>query len=445
MASIVGEDEMMYEFNSHLLASALELKMPDSGATKLLELDWKPILSDDTVEKLMVTVRDVTELKALEAQAQSQQEELKIIGEILSIESRKFEEFIEGAFKYTQMCADIIEKTPNKDFNVIAELFRNIHTVKGNARTYGFLAITEVTHHVEQKYDELRKDETVPWEPVPLREELSQVFEVLETYKGVYQDKLGGGSGKGGANIQLDKVKVNALLEKINAIGSEPVPQSVRGIVSDTFATLISMQANPVSQVLSDIIISVNSLAKELGKSQPAIAISDNNVLIKQEIHSVLNDIFMHIFRNSIDHGIEGDEERLGKNKESFGTITVNTVIRDNKADIEISDNGRGLALKKILAKARENGVFPDDYSPTDLEVGNVIFSSGVSTAQAVTEVSGRGVGLDAAKGFIESQGGGIAIVFTDDNEGGDFRSFKTVVTIPSQFFLIPPQFEKIA
>lgn len=445
VASIVGEDEMMYEFNSHLLGSTLELSMPDTEAMKLLELDWKPIIGHDIVEKLMVTVRDVTELKALEAQAQAQQEELKIIGEILSIDNRKFEEFIEGAFKYTSMCADIIEKHAFKDLSAIAELFRNIHTVKGNARTYGFLAITEVTHQVEQKYDELRKDESVPWEPVPLREELEQVFDILKVYKGVYNDKLGGGSGKGGANVQLDKDKVNALLQKINAIGSEDVPSSVRRIVSDTFETLIGMQANPVSEVLADIVISVNSLAKELGKSQPAIAISDNNVLIKQEIHSVLNDIFMHIFRNSIDHGIEADEERLANSKEAFGTITVNTVIRDDKADIEISDNGRGLALKKILEKAQENGVFAEGDSPSDLEVGNVIFSSGVSTAQAVTEVSGRGVGLDAAKGFIESQGGGITIVFTDDNEGGDFRSFKTVVTIPNQFFLIPPQFEKIA
>lgn len=162
VASIVGEDAMMYEFNSHLLVTELTLEFPDKP-NKLIELDWDPIIDDQDDHQLMVTVRDVTALKALQAEAEGQKQELMIIGEILSVDADKFSDFIEGLASFVDKCRTIIEQTEQKDLGKLAELFRNIHTVKGNARTYGLKHITDTVHRIENTYDQLRKNEDMQW------------------------------------------------------------------------------------------------------------------------------------------------------------------------------------------------------------------------------------------------------------------------------------------
>ncbi len=177
--AIVGEDAMMYEFNSHCLVSELTIVMED-GRHKILELDWDPITSDDeVVEKLMITVRDVTELRQLEAAAQDQKKELELIGEVLAVDAGKFAEFLRSSKQFMAACHQAIRNNTTKEHDVIAELFRNIHTVKGNARTYGLSYLTNVVHDVETTYDVLRGGAEIEWDQQALLEELEEAQEVL--------------------------------------------------------------------------------------------------------------------------------------------------------------------------------------------------------------------------------------------------------------------------
>ena len=443
--AIVGEDEMMYEFNSHCLLTEMTIKV-EGDREKILELDWDPITNeDDEVDKLMVTVRDVTELKALEAEAEGQKQELAIIGEILAVDAAKFSDFIKTSEDFISECRGIIEATPEKDLDAIANLFRCMHTVKGNARTYALKNITDIVHEIESTYDDLRKNEEVKWDNAQLLEDLSGAEEIVGRYAEVFREKLGR-DGEVTGGVSLDPERVSSWLESIKSLTETSLPANVKGVVSEAYSLLISVDAQPLSEVISDVVDSANSLADQLGKGKPIMDIEDADILIESEAESTLNNIFMHVFRNAMDHGIEGIEERLEKGKPESGTIQLHVSREDEFANLSISDDGRGLAISRIYKMAIEKGVYEADAPrPSATEIANLIFSSGFSTADEVTDVSGRGVGMDAVKGFLEKAGGGIDVVLGGGAEDDDFRTFTTNIKIPSSFYKVALDFDKTA
>ena len=431
VASIVGEDSMMYDFNSHLLASEIRIRLPEQD-DKFLDLDWDPILDEnDTVVKLMVTVRDVTELRALQAAAEEQKQELNMIGEILSVSPAKFIEFIDTSNDFIAKCRHAIETTNEKSADVLAALFRNIHTVKGNARTYGFKRITDTVHLVENTYDELRKNEELPWEPEKLLEELATAEAAVTTYSNIYSEKLNMASGSD-AGSQIEQGLADSLVQRISELDGQPVSSNVVTIVKDTYRALASIDAKPIDVVIGDVVDSVKSLAVELEKAEPVIEINPGEVLLRAETHSMLNNIFMHVMRNAIDHGIESMAERVEKRKPEYGTIRLDTQVDGDMVRFSVSEDGRGIALTKIYEKAIEKGIYDANAErPPAEDIANLIFHSGFSTAEQVTEVSGRGVGMEAVKQFLDSEGGGIAVELADGDDKADFRQFRTVISLP--------------
>lgn len=433
--AIVGEDEMMYDFNSHCLMTEMNIRLED-GREKILELDWDPIISlEGEVDKLMVTVRDVTELKALEAEAEGQKRELAIIGEILAVDAAKFSDFISTSEDFLAECRGLIEANDEKDLDIIANLFRAMHTVKGNARTYGLSQITDIVHEVESTYDDLRKNDDVIWNQASLLEELSGAEEIIGKYAFVFKDKLGR-DGEAESGISLDPARVSTWLDNIKTLTQSPLEENVKGVVSEAYSMLMSMEAQPIDEVISDVIESANSLAEQLGKGKPNIEINNSGILVKSAAHSTLNNIFMHVFRNAMDHGIEGIDERLEKGKAESGTISLDVSYAGELANLAIKDDGRGIAISRIYKMAIEKGIYEADApKPSASEIANLIFSSGFSTADEVTDVSGRGVGMDAVKGFLEKEGGSIEVILDEGNEDDDFRSFTTNIRIPASFY----------
>ena len=143
----------------------------EDGRTKALELSWSPIVGEgDVVEKLMVCVRDVTELKRLANEASTQKRELEMIGEILSVSQEKFQDFMQTSMAFVDENRTLTEQASGPTAELITQLFRNMHTVKGNARTYGLGNLTNTVHEAEQSYDDLRKGTTTEWEPKTLLE-----------------------------------------------------------------------------------------------------------------------------------------------------------------------------------------------------------------------------------------------------------------------------------
>lgn len=432
--SILGEDAMMFEFNHGNLATEFSIRMQD-GREKLLELDWNPIKDDnDIVFKLMVTVRDVTALRALQAEAEKQKQELAIIGEIIAVNAGKFSEFISSSLEFIDTCETIIRQTTEKDTGKIGELFRNMHTVKGNARTYGFKSITEHVHIAENTYDRLRKEEEFAWNQQHLLDELSTAREIVRKYGDIAEVKL----GRSADNDKVEIAEISGFLKRLSTL-SDAELASGQGLRLVKEARLLSanMEGKPLSVVIRDVVESVRSLAGELGKATPTVDIDDGGCFIVAKHHGLLNNAFMHLLRNAMDHGIEKPDERLGKGKPEAGRIAVTSSQEAGRLTVTIRDDGRGIAVGRIYRKAVENGLYAADAPrPPAADIANLIFASGFSTAEAVTEVSGRGVGMDAVRNFLQSQGGSIAVILDAGDEAADLRPFRIEIVLPESFFI---------
>lgn len=126
-----------------------------------------------------------------------------------------------------------------------------------------------------------------------------------------------------------------------------------------------------------------------------------------------ITDPLVHLVRNAVDHGIEQPRERLGKEKAEYGTVSLNAYHQSGSIIIEVRDDGAGLSKEKLWAKAQQKGIVPEDAlidEWPDHQVFNIIFAPGFSTAVEVSDISGRGVGMDVVRRNIEDLGGSIEV-----------------------------------
>ncbi|MDA8257978.1 MAG: chemotaxis protein CheW, partial [Betaproteobacteria bacterium] len=174
----------------------------------------------------------------------------------------------------------------------------------------------------------------------------------------------------------------------------------------DLQEAVMSIRMMPMSFVFSRFPRVVRDLASKLGKQIELKTIGESTELDKSLIEKI-TDPLTHLVRNSLDHGIEMPEERLAKGKPAKGTLTLSAAHQGGNIVIEVADDGQGLNRERILAKAKERGLPVHDNMP-DQEVWQLIFAPGFSTAAQITDVSGRGVGMDVVKKNIESLGGRV-------------------------------------
>lgn len=437
VGACLGQDGINFVFNQHLLVSEIVKRMPD-GREKALDLSWSAITDDaDMIVRLMLCVRDVTQLRKLAAEASEQRRSLEIIGEILSVSQEKFHQFIESATGFIHENERIIRQYSEADTAAISALFRNMHTIKGNARTYNLRHLTNVVHETEQRYDALRHPEGAhEWDQNDLMEELMRVREAIDRYTVINEQSLGrkgpGAVAGGNALVMVDKDRIRESLRLIEHANPASLPDlvSMREAVRQTLRLLGSAS---VGEALAGVIGSLPSLAHELGKDAPAVHIDDNGYRLAEEVVPVMSDVFTHLLRNSLDHGIETAEVRRARGKASAGTIEIEVGVDQGALQLTLSDDGRGLALDRIRGIAMDRGWIGADESPSDEEIAQLIFRPGFSTAETVTAVSGRGVGMDAVRDFLAREGGSIVLHFTDDRKGAPFRQFQTVISLPER------------
>jgi len=198
---------------------------------------------------------------------------------------------------------------------------------------------------------------------------------------------------------QLDPVIFEKLLS-----GMSQLERNTR----DLQESVMSIRMMPISFVFSRYPRVVRDLAAKLNKRVELKTVGENTELDKGLIEKIA-DPLTHLVRNSLDHGIEVPEKRVAAGKSAQGTITLRAFHQGGSIVIEVSDDGAGLNRGKILAKAKERGL-PVSDGMSDQEVWSLIFEAGFSTADTVTDVSGRGVGMDVVKRNIQSMGGRIDI-----------------------------------
>ena len=187
--------------------------------------------------------------------------------------------------------------------------------------------------------------------------------------------------------------------------GIEALAQSARELQESVMA----IRAQPVKSVFARMPRIVRDLAATLGKEVRIVTAGEMTEIDKTVIEQ-LSDPLTHMIRNALDHGIEGPDARIAAGKPRQGTIHLSAAQRSGRIVIEVSDDGRGLNREKVLAKAQDRGLVAAGAILSDEEIDNLIFLPAFSTADVVSNISRRGVGMDVVKRNVQSLGGRITV-----------------------------------
>ncbi len=213
-------------------------------------------------------------------------------------------------------------------------------------------------------------------------------------------------------------------------------------VTTDLQTAVIKTRMQPIKKVLGKFPRMVRDLSRKMGKSIRLELVGEETELDKSVIEEI-GDPLVHIIRNSIDHGIELPDDRVSHGKDPEGVVRISAYQEGNSIVIEINDDGRGIDVEKVKRKAVERGIITEEDSRrmTDAEAVNIIFLPGFSTADKVTDVSGRGVGMDVVRTNISKINGSVDVT-TQKGSGSTFtiRLPLTIAIIQALMVTIHPE-----
>ncbi|MEE5173101.1 chemotaxis protein CheA [Pseudomonas alliivorans] len=189
----------------------------------------------------------------------------------------------------------------------------------------------------------------------------------------------------------------NLLARSCNHAPLQEASSTVSGLVEEILDGALHLRMIPIGDTFNRFRRVVRDVSQELGKDIDLI-ISGAETELDKTVVEKIGDPLMHLLRNSMDHGIESAEARRASGKSAKGHLNLNAYHDSGSIVIEIADDGAGLNRERILEKAQERGLVASGAALTDQEIYNLIFEPGFSTAEAVTNLSGRGVGMDVVK-----------------------------------------------
>ena len=383
----IGEDEMFFDVNADCFPHELKAELP--GGLKHLDLDWSPVLDkEECIERILVSVKDITETIALRQQAEDGKRSLRYLGEIIEVGPEQFENFIQGAEKTWSEIREILNKNHANETLTNEEsrqIFIGLHTIKGAARFYKFGDFTDAVHVAEEVTS--AKSSLGPEAFKKLFDHMQEIDHIHEYYCKALEP--------------LMKIKKKSQSSEMD-----------------------HLDKYDINRLVYDMSATANDLAREIGKGgcQFKSDIPDGTILTP-EFHEALAKTFIHLLRNSIDHGLEMPDVRVKDGKPEQGTLRV---FLDDEGRLCFEDDGQGLNLKAIEAKAKSVGMVVNGRS----KLAELIFNSGFSTKDAADEVSGRGVGMDAVREFMRNAGSDIAII-PQGHDDGDFMKIRFAINMP--------------
>lgn len=216
--------------------------------------------------------------------------------------------------------------------------------------------------------------------------------------------------------LVIDRGRLQSIAADVKQSELTETVERMSRTMGDLQNIVLTMRMIPIETVFNRFPKMVRSLSRELNKKIRLEIIGAETELDRTVIDEI-GDPLVHLIRNSVDHGIESPEARRAKGKPEEGSVTLRAYHSGNYVFIEIEDDGAGINKEKVLRKAIERGIVSKEaaLTLTDKQINELIFESGFSTADKITDVSGRGVGLDVVKTTIQSLGGSISIESQQD------------------------------
>ncbi|MEA3384620.1 MAG: ATP-binding protein [Campylobacterota bacterium] len=395
LQSILQDDPMRQEILISLLQKEFFIN------NKHIELEYKILSSTD----FMLILTDITSKKELAQKIKDEQQVLKMVVETVT----SIEQFLDVKSDYEDFTKRI---DTYKNLDKLSDLRKEIHTYKGLFAQKEMLNIVKELHQFEslidnslkkEKLDEVISNTTTDTMNSWLQQDIDVLIKILG-------DKIFEKSSL----ISIDKnriLEIENKLKNILSLEKNTLDQSVYKDIEDIKKATEKLTYKNIEIYFKPYEKLVEQLAKRLDKYINPLILNLDDVYVPVEYSPFLNSL-VHLFRNSVDHGIEILDERYEKEKSEYGTISCDVIKEDKQLVFKIKDDGNGVDIDKIKDLAVEKGIYTKEQvdSLSEDEIVLIICKDSFSTSKQVTTISGRGVGLASIISELEKLDGKISV-----------------------------------
>lgn len=357
----------------------------------------------------------------------------------------------------------VLERAP-EDADALASVFRAVHTIKGNSGIFDFEAMTRVAHAMEDLLDRLRAGQTVVSNGI-----ITLLLESVDVLRGLLfesdrtraltavegrlierlrvadaMDVAGNAkvlqtAQRTSRTLRIDLAGLDRLLDlsgeisiargRLSQMLADPAVPARVALETQRDADHLHLEMQelvmklrmvPVGPTFRQFQRIVRDAARSHGK-EAELRIEGDDVEVDMIVVEHLRDPLMHMIRNSVGHGIELPEVRRARKKPAVGTLVLRSFREAGSIVIELTDDGGGIDRERVIRRARERGIAGESESLSDAQVAELIFHPGFSTADSVTELSGRGVGLDVVRRNVDAIHGSVTVE-SEEGRGTTFR-----------------------
>lgn len=373
-------------------------KVSNSG-DKSISLHYYPIMdSQSNLDGVVVVVTDRTDLELAEKAAEKEKAYSRMIINVIR-RKKEITRFIFDVQKLLEELSDAIEN--HYKFQIQTAL-RCLHTIKGGASTFAIYDLAQSCHETEQLLLEIQKEGLAKDSLTVLQEHYNRVRYDFQTFIKTNEVLLGNEVIHGKRSVEVPVETLSGFLTLVRK--EENLSEQVRQFERDIFYV-------PIKQFLESFEETTQALAMKLGKKLKPMIIEGGDIMIHREHYSELFTTLIHQLNNVIDHGIENPILRRFHHKEERGQITIKVSIEATDSFIsganlviQIADDGQGLDPRKIRERLTAKGINHERL--TDDEVLQYIFKGNLSSKEQVTQISGRGIGMEAIMHKVLDLGG---------------------------------------
>ena len=382
----------------HLLCPVKQFKLKIDEKINTFESEFIPIIRNSKIVKIMGIATDVTRRIESEKRLEQTRRDHKIKTDRILAFINNERDYVNACISETQEINKKLSdhhKTLRSDLN-LDQIFREVHTVKGNAGSLGFSGLEKHFHQIENSLSLLISD----------KEYQPDFNEWSENIKGINSELQ--------SIMQLRSQLFDSGIEEIS-IDKSHYKQTIRTIKEsfdhdDHFLKyLVGLNSIRFLKFTKKYQKLISEYSEKIEKPINPLRVENPANLLHKKLAVIFDDALIHIIRNAIDHGIEDPAIREEKGK-GPGNIKILHQVEGPFDKIVVEDDGKGVDAEAIFKKAIENGICEPDDQLTDQQKFNLIFEKGFSSKESVTELSGRGIGLDAAKTILEKFGGGVKV-----------------------------------
>ncbi|MFC0211921.1 ATP-binding protein [Paenibacillus chartarius] len=376
-------------------------------AGKVIRLDYKMITADQLPSLLlgiMVIATDMTETRKLEAEKEEERKRLEMIVKVVT----QYKDFTECLTEYRHFSKDgymDILDSGKPSVALTADLYRELHTFKGSFALFGLSHTVQRLHEAETELSGWMADGSLT---------AGRLMNLLQEWNmpgwtdedlAILGSLLGAGINQERDVLLVEKERLLAIEHKMASLLSAPefrlLQPELRKLRQVTFAQML--EAYPAYTL---------QLAEKSGKAMHPFRIEGGAFYVDSEVYHSFVRTLIHLFRNIVDHGLETPEVRQARGKPVEGSIHCKARLEHDAIVLEIGDDGNGIQVDAVAAKAVANGIVTEEEAGrmTEEQAMDLIFHAELSTRNEVSELSGRGVGLSAVRTEAEKLGGTVRV-----------------------------------